>query len=139
MNLKPLGDRVILRQDEAETTTAGGLILTHDAKREAAKRRRSRGGRGQLDKDGNLVPVPVKVGDKGDLRQVRRNRDHRRRRGRAHPSCRGHLRGLRVITRGRDRRTRRDVRRESPPRLEAPAGRITIQDRQASERNRYYG
>ncbi|MCL2826985.1 MAG: co-chaperone GroES, partial [Eggerthellaceae bacterium] len=25
MNLKPLGDRVIVKQDEAETTTAGGL------------------------------------------------------------------------------------------------------------------
>ena len=32
MNLKPLGDRVIVKQDEAEETTAGGLILAHDAK-----------------------------------------------------------------------------------------------------------
>ena len=27
MNLKPLGDRVILKQDEAEVTTASGLFL----------------------------------------------------------------------------------------------------------------
>ena len=32
MNLKPLGDRVIIKQDAAEETTAGGLILAHDAK-----------------------------------------------------------------------------------------------------------
>ena len=27
MNLKPLGDRVIVKQDEAEETTASGLFL----------------------------------------------------------------------------------------------------------------
>ena len=32
MNLKPLGDRVILKQDEAEVTTASGLFLASDAK-----------------------------------------------------------------------------------------------------------
>ena len=31
MNLKPLGDRVILKQDEAEVTTASGLFLASDA------------------------------------------------------------------------------------------------------------
>lgn len=32
MNLKPLGDRVIIKQDEAEETTASGLILTSNSK-----------------------------------------------------------------------------------------------------------
>lgn len=64
MNLKPLGDRIILRQDEAETTTAGGLILTHDAKEKPQSGVVLAVGEGKLDKDGNLVPVPVKVGDK---------------------------------------------------------------------------
>jgi len=58
MNLKPLGDRVIVKQDEAEETTAGGLILAHDAKEKPQT------GEGKLDKDGNLVPVPVKEGDR---------------------------------------------------------------------------
>ena len=49
MNLKPLGDRVIVKADEAEETTASGLFIASEAK---------------PDKDGNLVPVPVKVGDK---------------------------------------------------------------------------
>ena len=32
MNLKPLTDRVVLKQVEAEETTASGIILTGDAK-----------------------------------------------------------------------------------------------------------
>ena len=51
MNLKPLGDRVIVKADEAEETTASGLFIASEAKEKP-------------DKDGNLVPVPVKVGDK---------------------------------------------------------------------------
>ena len=64
MNLKPLGDRVIIKQDEAEETTAGGLILAHDAKEKPQSGIVLAVGDGKLDKDGNLVPVPVKVGDK---------------------------------------------------------------------------
>ena len=47
MNLKPLGDRVILKQDEAEVTTASGLFLASDAKGEAPDRIHHRRGRGQ--------------------------------------------------------------------------------------------
>lgn len=64
MNLKPLGDRVIIKQDEAEETTAGGLILAHDAKEKPQSGTVLAVGDGKLDKDGNLVPVQVKVGDK---------------------------------------------------------------------------
>ena len=64
MNLKPLGDRVILRQDEAETTTASGLYLAHESKEKPQTGVVLAVGEGKLDKDGNLVPVPVKVGDK---------------------------------------------------------------------------
>ena len=55
MNLKPLGDRVILKQDEAEVTTASGLFLTGTI---------IAVGEGKMDKDGKLIPMPVKVGDK---------------------------------------------------------------------------
>ena len=64
MNLKPLGDRVIVKQDEAEETTAGGLILAHDAKEKPQTGVVLKVGEGKLDKDGNLVPVPVKEGDR---------------------------------------------------------------------------
>ena len=63
MNLKPLGDRVILKVDDAEQTTASGLYLASDAKEKPQKGVVLAVGEGKLDKDGNLVPVPVKVGD----------------------------------------------------------------------------
>ena len=64
MNLKPLGDRVIVKQDEAEETTASGLFLATEAKEKPQSGTVLAVGEGKLDKDGNLVPVPVKVGDK---------------------------------------------------------------------------
>ena len=64
MNLKPLGDRVIIKQDEAEETTAGGLILAHDAKEKPQSGTVLAVGEGKLDRDGNLVPIPLKEGDK---------------------------------------------------------------------------
>ena len=64
MNLKPLGDRVILRQDEAEVTTASGLYLAKDAKEKPQTGTVLAVGEGKLDKEGKHLPMPVKVGDK---------------------------------------------------------------------------
>ena len=64
MALKPLGDRVIVKADEAESQTASGLYLASEAKEKPQTGIVLAVGDGKLDKDGNLVPVPVKVGDK---------------------------------------------------------------------------
>ncbi len=64
MNLKPLGDRVIVKADEAEETTKGGLILAHDSKEKPQTGTVLAVGAGKPNKDGELVAVPVKVGDK---------------------------------------------------------------------------
>ena len=64
MNLKPLGDRVIIKQDEAEETTASGLYLATEAKENPQTGTVLAVGEGKLDKDGKLIPVPVKEGDK---------------------------------------------------------------------------
>lgn len=64
MSLKPLGDRVIVKADEAETTTASGLYLASDAKEKPQTGVVVSVGEGKLDKDGNLVAVPVKEGDR---------------------------------------------------------------------------
>ena len=64
MNLKPLGDRVIIKQDEAEETTASGLYLATEAKEKPQTGTVLAVGEGKLDKDGKLIPVPVKEGDK---------------------------------------------------------------------------
>ena len=64
MNLKPLGDRVIIKQDEAEETTASGLYLATEAKEKPQTGTVLAVGEGKLDKDGKLIPVPVTEGDK---------------------------------------------------------------------------
>lgn len=64
MNLKPLGDRVIVKRDEAETTTASGLYIASSAKEKPQSGIVLAVGEGKLDKDGNRVAVPVKEGDR---------------------------------------------------------------------------
>lgn len=64
MNLKPLGDRVIIKQDEAEEKTASGLFLAGDSKEKPQTGEVLAVGEGKLDKDGKHLPMPVKVGDR---------------------------------------------------------------------------
>lgn len=64
MNLKPLGDRVIVKQDAAEEKTASGLILTSGSKDKPQRGTVLAVGPGKLDKDGNPVAPPVKEGDR---------------------------------------------------------------------------
>ena len=64
MKLQPLNDRVIVKADEAEEKTAGGLILTSDSKEKPVTGKVIAVGDGIIDVNGNKVPVPVKVGDK---------------------------------------------------------------------------
>ena len=63
MALKPLGDRVIVKADEAEAQTASRLYLATESKEKPTTGIVLAVGEGKLDKDGNLIPVPVKVGD----------------------------------------------------------------------------
>ncbi len=64
MNLKPLGDRVIVKQDEAEATTASGLFLATESKEKPQTGTVLAVGPGKLDKDGKYLPMPVSVGEK---------------------------------------------------------------------------
>ncbi len=63
MNLKPLGDRVIVKQAEAETQTKSGLILADTAKEKPQKGTVIAVGDGKLNDKGERVPVDVKAGD----------------------------------------------------------------------------
>lgn len=63
MKLIPLGDRVLVRQDQAEETTASGLYLASEAKEKPQSGIVIAAGEGKHDKDGNLIPVLVKPGD----------------------------------------------------------------------------
>ena len=59
MKLKPLSDRAIIKQDEAEETTASGLILTSSSKEKPQRGTVIAAGEGKRADDGSLIPMPV--------------------------------------------------------------------------------
>jgi chaperonin GroES len=61
--LKPLGNRVLVRRLEAQETLKGGIILPDTAKKKQESAEVLAIGTGKKDKSGNLIPIPVKVGD----------------------------------------------------------------------------
>ena len=63
MKLVPLGDRVVLKQLEAEETTKGGIILTSSAQEKPQEAEVVAVGPGGI-VDGKEVTMQVKVGDK---------------------------------------------------------------------------
>ena len=62
MKLKPLGDRVVLRQLEAEETTKSGIVLPGQNKEKQQQDEVIAVGPGAV-VDGKLEPMEVKVGD----------------------------------------------------------------------------
>ena len=63
MKLVPLGDRVVLKQFEAEETTKSGIILAGSAQEKAQEAEVVAVGPGGM-VDGKEVTMQVKVGDK---------------------------------------------------------------------------
>jgi chaperonin GroES len=63
MNLKPLGDRVVVEPLEKEERTASGIILPETAKEKPQEGTIIAVGPGRRDDDGKLVPMDVKLGD----------------------------------------------------------------------------
>jgi chaperonin GroES len=64
INIKPLEDRIIIKQVEAEQTTASGLVIPDTAKEKPQEGEVLAVGPGRVDDNGNRVPLDVKVGDK---------------------------------------------------------------------------
>ena len=77
MNLKPLGDRLIVRAIEEEETTASGIVLPDTAKEKPQKGKVVAVGDGKVNEDtGKRHPLDVAEGERGLLsQQVRRYRD----------------------------------------------------------------
>lgn len=63
MKIKPLGDRVVIKKLEAETTTKSGIVLTGTAKEQPQEAEIMAVGPGAI-VDGSRVEMEVKVGDK---------------------------------------------------------------------------
>ncbi len=61
--LKPLSNRVLVKRLEAEETMKGGIILPDTAKKKQETAEVVAVGPGKCDKNGQLIPMPVKVGD----------------------------------------------------------------------------
>ena len=63
MNIKPLGDRVVIKMLESEETTKGGIILAGTAKEKPQMAEVLAVGPGAVE-DGKTIPMEVKIGDK---------------------------------------------------------------------------
>ncbi len=63
VSIKPLEDRIVVRQLEAEQTTASGLVIPDTAKEKPQEGEVVAVGPGRIDDNGNRVPIDVAVGD----------------------------------------------------------------------------
>jgi len=64
INVRPLDDRVLVRPEEAEEKTAGGIVLPDTAKEKPARGEIIAVGIGKLLENGTRVPMSLKVGDR---------------------------------------------------------------------------
>ena len=63
MNLKPLGDRVVIEPLEQEEVTASGIVLPETAKEKPQKGKILAVGPGARDEEGKRIAMDVKPGD----------------------------------------------------------------------------
>jgi chaperonin GroES len=63
MNLQPLEDRIVVKANEAEETTASGLVIPDTAKEKPQQGEVLAVGPGRIGDDNDRVPMDIKVGD----------------------------------------------------------------------------
>jgi chaperonin GroES len=63
INIKPLGDRLIVKPMEEEEVKKGGIIIPDTAKEKPEKGKVIAVGIGKLNDNGQRTPLEVKVGD----------------------------------------------------------------------------
>jgi len=64
MEIKPLGDRVVVQPLEAEAKSKGGIVLPDTAKEKPQEGKIVAVGKGKVLENGSLQALEVKVGDK---------------------------------------------------------------------------
>jgi len=64
MNIRPLGDKVIVQREEAEAVTAGGIVLPDAAQEKPQRGKVVSIGNGRLLDDGSRSKMQLKKGDK---------------------------------------------------------------------------
>ena len=63
MKLQPLEDRIVVKANEAEETTASGLVIPDTAKEKPQQGEVLAVGPGRIGDDNERVPMDIKVGD----------------------------------------------------------------------------
>jgi chaperonin GroES len=64
MDVKPLGDKILIKRSESEGRTAGGIVLPDTAKEKPREGKVISVGDGKLLKNGERAKLQVKKGDK---------------------------------------------------------------------------
>jgi len=64
MKFRPLHDRVLVRRVEADTKTAGGIIIPDSAQEKPSEGEVVAAGNGLKDDDGDVIALDVKKGDR---------------------------------------------------------------------------
>ena len=64
MKIRPLHDRVIVKREEDERKTPGGIVIPDTATEKPMKGRVLAIGKGKILEGGDIRPLDVKVGDK---------------------------------------------------------------------------
>ncbi len=64
MNIRPLHDRVIVKRQEEERTSPGGIVIPDSATEKPIRGEVTAVGKGKILESGDIRPLDVKVGDK---------------------------------------------------------------------------
>lgn len=63
IHLRPLGNRVLVKRLEMDEKLKGGILIPDTAKKKQEQAQVVAIGSGKKDKNGHLIPIPVKEGD----------------------------------------------------------------------------
>lgn len=64
LKIVPLGDRIVVKRAEAESTTTGGIVLPDSARDKPQRGEVVAVGDGHVKKDGTKTPLTLKTGDR---------------------------------------------------------------------------
>jgi chaperonin GroES len=64
MNIRPLGDRILVKRIQEEEKTKGGIIIPDTAKEKPQEGRVVAVGKGKVTEEGKLLTPDVKAGDR---------------------------------------------------------------------------
>lgn len=64
MNVRPLGDRVLVKPVEEKESSKGGIIIPDSAKEKPQEGKVIAVGTGKIDDNGKVIPFNVKKGDR---------------------------------------------------------------------------